>query len=191
MRIDVYDHDVEGSDDHLGVVEIGLDELAGEGVVEQWYFLEERPSQSTSKKRKKSRKKPKPKQKRGGVRLHLRYDADPLADAVSVLWPAPRVPSEAPKFHANAFYGHAMTVRTRLAPALRAASAAGDLVLWKDASASLRAMVVAAAVASAAATNVLAWMFSVEMRRERRVTIDSRTLASRVRAETWSAGSRR
>ena len=50
------------------------------------------------------------------MRLGLRYDVDPLAEASSILWLDAKIKTPPPKFDVNAVYGHALNAKRRLDP---------------------------------------------------------------------------
>ena len=94
LKIEVYDFKDFEQDKLLCTCEVDVDDLAGAGPVEAWFSL-------------------KPK---GGVRLGLRYDVDPLAEASSILWLDAKIKTPPPKFDVNAVYGHALNAKRRLDP---------------------------------------------------------------------------
>ena len=127
LRATVFDHDVGEAHDLLGTVEIPLDAYAGAGAVERWFGFSDG--------------------RQGGVLLRVDYDVDALAEACSVLWMPVQPDRFMPKFHANAFYAHAMEIKAYAAPAARAAEAALAAVTWKDFRVSTMALCVCVALA--------------------------------------------
>ena len=107
LRVVVYDHDDDSADDLLGAFEVPLDGLANKAAAAQWYtFADGAP---------------------GGVKLKIKYDVDAVGEAASVLWLDPKPSKVVPRFHANAFYNHAMDIGAAAAPAAAAEPAAdGD-----------------------------------------------------------------
>ncbi|KAH8063209.1 C2 domain-containing protein [Aureococcus anophagefferens] len=90
LRVVVYDHDDDSADDLLGAFEVPLDGLANKPAAAQWYtFADGAP---------------------GGVKLKIKYDVDAVGEAASVLWLDPKPSKVVPRFHANAFYNHAMDI---------------------------------------------------------------------------------
>ncbi|KAK7249259.1 hypothetical protein SO694_0004706 [Aureococcus anophagefferens] len=112
LRVVVYDHDDDSADDLLGAFEVPLDGLANKPAAAQWYtFADGAP---------------------GGVKLKIKYDVDAVGEAASVLWLDPKPSKVVPRFHANAFYNHAMDIGAAAAPAAAAANGAFAAVAWKD-----------------------------------------------------------
>lgn len=108
LKIEVFDFDAFQQDELLCTGEVDVDDLAGAGPVEAWFSL-------------------KPK---GGVRLRLRYDVDPLAEASSVLWLDAKIKTPPPKFDVNAVYGHALNFAKVSTPPANLAKAIQDALTW-------------------------------------------------------------
>ena len=133
LKIEVYDFKDFEQDKLLCTCEVDVDDLAGAGPVEacaeikfrvphditHWLMFTQVEAWFSLK-------------PKGGVRLGLRYDVDPLAEASSILWLDAKIKTPPPKFDVNAVYGHALNAKRRLDPPVNLAKSIQNVLTWKD-----------------------------------------------------------
>ncbi|KAJ8610372.1 hypothetical protein CTAYLR_003875 [Chrysophaeum taylorii] len=117
LRVEVYDSDVQSADDLLGSCEVPLKELAGRGLVKNWFSLKIETGFTAPS---------------AAVHVHLHYDVSPLGEAVSMVWCEQRNKVEKPKFDINAMITNGLKLKDEMQPYLDFANAGERSTRWVD-----------------------------------------------------------
>lgn len=117
LRVQVYDQDAQFSDDLLGSIDIPLADLAGRGLVKNWFLLIEEENVRSSC-------------NSAAIHLHLCYDVSPLGEAASMLWYAQPAIAGSPKFDVNKMVLHVTNLQQELQPYLGVLSSFSNALTW-------------------------------------------------------------